>query len=167
MTTRRCTRPFRVISQVSGVLSLLNCSPGRAVYFIHLALRYAPGTRRQPDHCYSSLPCLCPAGQGQGGREPGGSLGRFPSESPGADRILTVDIRSERDEQLFQVPLISLSPASQFAKEIHSRGLTDTTIVAPDHGAVRRCQAVRAAAGLQLARHAIFREETYGSRRRA
>ncbi len=69
-------------------------------------------------------------------------------KASGFDRILTVDLHSERDEQLFQVPLISLSPASLFAKEMQSRGLADATIVAPDHGALRRCQAVRAAAGL-------------------
>jgi len=69
-------------------------------------------------------------------------------KASGIDRILTVDVHSERDEQLFQIPFISLSPASLFAKEIHSRGLTDATIVAPDNGAVRRCQAVKAAAGL-------------------
>ena len=80
-------------------------------------------------------------------------------KASGVDRILTVDIHSERDEQLFQVPLISLSPASLFAKEIHSRGLTDTTIVAPDHGAVRRCQAVRAAAGLRLADTPYFEKK--------
>ncbi len=69
-------------------------------------------------------------------------------KASGIDRILTVDVHSERDEQLFQIPLISLSPASLFAKEIHSRGLTDATLVAPDSGAVRRCQAVKAAVGL-------------------
>ena len=69
-------------------------------------------------------------------------------KASGVDRILTIDLHSERDEQLFQIPLLSLSPASLLAKEIHSRGLADATIVAPDHGAVRRCEAVRAAAGL-------------------
>ena len=71
-------------------------------------------------------------------------------KASGIDRILTVDIHSERDKQLFQVPLISLSPAGLFAQEIHSRGLTDATIVAPDNGAIRRCEAVKAAAGLPL-----------------
>jgi len=80
-------------------------------------------------------------------------------KASGVDRILTVDIHSERDEQLFQVPLISLSPASLFAKEIHGRGLTDATIVAPDHGAVRRCQAVRTAAGLPPAETPYFEKK--------
>ena len=80
-------------------------------------------------------------------------------KASGVDRILTVDIHSERDEQLIQIPLISLSPAGLFAKEIHDRGLIDATIVAPDHGAVRRCQAVRAAAGLPLADTPYFEKK--------
>lgn len=80
-------------------------------------------------------------------------------KASGVDRILTVDIHSERDEQLFQVPLISVSPVCLFAKEIHNGGLTDATIVAPDHGAVRRCQAVRAAAGLPLADTPYFEKK--------
>jgi ribose-phosphate pyrophosphokinase len=77
-------------------------------------------------------------------------------KASGVDRIVTVDLHSERDEQLLEIPLISLSPANLFAQEIHSRGLTGATIVAPDHGAVRRCQAVRAAAGLPLAETPYF-----------
>ena len=80
-------------------------------------------------------------------------------KASGVDRIITIDLHSERDERLFQVPLISLSPAGLFAKEIHSRGLTDATIVAPDHGAVRRCQAVRAAAGLPLSDTPYFEKK--------
>lgn len=80
-------------------------------------------------------------------------------KASGVDRMLTVDLHSERDEQLIQVPLNSLSPASLFAKEIHSRGLTGATVVAPDHGAVRRCQAVRAAAGLPPAETPYFEKK--------
>ncbi len=80
-------------------------------------------------------------------------------KASGVDRIITVDLHSERDEQLLQIPLISLSPASLFAKEIQSRGLADATIVAPDHGAVRRCEAVRAAAGLPLADTPYFEKK--------
>lgn len=72
-------------------------------------------------------------------------------KASGIDQILTVDIHSERDKPLFQIPLISLSPASLFAKEIHSRELTAATVVAPDSGAIRRCQAVRTAAGVPAA----------------
>jgi ribose-phosphate pyrophosphokinase len=69
-------------------------------------------------------------------------------KSSGVERILTVDVHSDLDLQLLQIPLISFSTASLFAKRIHDRGLADATIVAPDRGAVRRCDAVKAAAGL-------------------
>jgi ribose-phosphate pyrophosphokinase len=78
------------------------------------------------------------------------------------DRILTVDIHSDRDLTLLQIPVISLSTASLFAKEIHIRGLTDATIVAPDHGAVRRCQAVKSALGLPASDTPYFEKKRTG-----
>ncbi len=66
----------------------------------------------------------------------------------GIDQILTVDVHSERDKQWFPIPLISLSPANLFAVEIEKRGLLNATIVAPDRGAITRCEAVKKALGL-------------------
>lgn len=66
----------------------------------------------------------------------------------GFDRVLTVDVHSLNDERLFQVPLISLSPASIFATVLKDYRLTGATIIAPDEGAVSRCEAIRTAAGL-------------------
>ncbi|HEV2274204.1 MAG TPA: ribose-phosphate diphosphokinase [Acidobacteriaceae bacterium] len=61
----------------------------------------------------------------------------------GFDRILTVDVHSERDGALFPIPINSFSPAALIAAALREHGLADATIVAPDGGAVARCQAVR------------------------
>lgn len=66
----------------------------------------------------------------------------------GIDEILTVDVHSRRDSDLFPIPLTSLSTADLFADAIRQHGLTDAAIVAPDNGAIERCQRVMDAAGL-------------------
>ncbi len=60
----------------------------------------------------------------------------------GVDSVITVDAHSPRLKRLFPMPLISLSPAKIFADEIRRLSLSDATIVAPDKGAIRRCEAV-------------------------
>ena len=64
------------------------------------------------------------------------------------DRVITIDVHSSEDERLFAVPLISLSPARLFADVLKQYSLTQATIIAPDEGAIARCEAIRAAAGL-------------------
>jgi ribose-phosphate pyrophosphokinase len=68
----------------------------------------------------------------------------------GVDQVLTVDVHSERDRELFSLPLISLSTADLFASVIKKYGLGDATIVAPDNGAISRCEAVKNAAGMPV-----------------
>ncbi len=63
----------------------------------------------------------------------------------GVDEVVTIDVHSERDKQLFPVPLISTFPAEIFANAIRKHQLTDATIVAPDNGAIPRCKAVNKA----------------------
>lgn len=58
------------------------------------------------------------------------------------DEIITMDLHSETDRDLISVPILSLSPATAFAKEIQARNISDATFVAPDNGAVHRCEAV-------------------------
>jgi ribose-phosphate pyrophosphokinase len=70
-------------------------------------------------------------------------------EASGCDRVIAVDVHSERARRLFRVPLISLSPAQAFASAIQRLGLTQATLVAPDEGAIFRCEAVKAALGLR------------------
>ena len=63
------------------------------------------------------------------------------------DEIWVVDLHSEHDKQLFPLPLESLSPAAIFGECLRRSGLTDASFVAPDEGAIARCQAVKSAAG--------------------
>ena len=68
----------------------------------------------------------------------------------GFDQVLTVDVHSKRDSELFPLPLISLSTADLFASVIKKYRLIDATIVAPDSGAISRCEAVKNAAGMPV-----------------
>jgi ribose-phosphate pyrophosphokinase len=63
----------------------------------------------------------------------------------GVDEVVTINVHSERDKQLFPVPLISTFPAEIFANAIGRHQLSDATIVAPDNGAMPRCRAVNKA----------------------
>ncbi len=69
-------------------------------------------------------------------------------KASGCDRLITVDVHSEEAKRLFSVPVVSLSPAGVFAEAISRCYLTAATIVAPDEGAIGRCEAVQAAAGM-------------------
>jgi ribose-phosphate pyrophosphokinase len=84
--------------------------------------------------------------------KPGESLGTAwvgaLLKSSGIDQLLTVDVHSERGKQLFPIPLISLPTDGLFAEVIKKHGLVDATMVAPDNGAIGRCQAVMNAAGM-------------------
>jgi ribose-phosphate pyrophosphokinase len=86
--------------------------------------------------------------------KPGESLATAWSGSllkcSGIDQLITVDVHSERDRQLFPFPLVSVSTAELFAETISKHGLTDATIVAPDNGAIYRCEAVKRAAGMPV-----------------
>ncbi len=70
----------------------------------------------------------------------------------GFDRVLTVDVHSPDDERLFQVPssptLLSISPAAIFGAALNQYQLAGAPIISPDQGAIPRCEAIRAAAGL-------------------
>jgi ribose-phosphate pyrophosphokinase len=85
--------------------------------------------------------------------KPGESLGTAwvgtLLKSSGIDQVLTIDVHSERDKQLFPIPLISLSTDCLFAEVIKKHELVDATMVAPDNGAIDRCEAVMKAAGMQ------------------
>lgn len=69
-------------------------------------------------------------------------------KASGFDRVITIDEHSLEDERLFPIPLISLSPARLFADALKQNGLTQATIIAPDEGAIGRCEAIKTAAGL-------------------
>jgi len=77
-------------------------------------------------------------------------------KSSGIDRVLTVDVHSERDKQLFPLPLLSLATSDIFAEAMKQHRLTDATIVAPDNGAISRCEAVKKAAGMPIGNTPYF-----------
>lgn len=66
----------------------------------------------------------------------------------GLDAVITVDVHSERARRLFPIPVLSVSPAETFADALTRCGLRGATIVAPDGGAIGRCEALQRAAGL-------------------
>jgi ribose-phosphate pyrophosphokinase len=67
----------------------------------------------------------------------------------GVDAVIAIDVHSPLIHQLFPVPVASLSPAPLFAAELGKLALTDPVVVAPDEGALERCEAVRRAAGIR------------------
>lgn len=69
-------------------------------------------------------------------------------KASGYDSVITVDLHSEAARRLFPISVISLSPAGLFADAIKQHDLCDAIIVAPDEGAIPRCEAVRVAAGM-------------------
>lgn len=77
-------------------------------------------------------------------------------KASGIDNVLTVDLHSERDKRLFPVSLLSLSPAKLFAARILEMGWETATIVAPDNGALTRCEAVKSSLGVASRRIAYF-----------
>lgn len=65
----------------------------------------------------------------------------------GFDEVITVDAHSEKARQLFPIPVQSVSPAAIFAAALSRYALTEATILAPDEGAIGRCEAVLVALG--------------------
>lgn len=69
-------------------------------------------------------------------------------KASGVDKVITLDIHSLRAVDLFSVPITSLSAVDLFVDIIRSNFHT-ATIVAPDEGALGRCEEIRLAAGTQ------------------
>jgi len=67
-----------------------------------------------------------------------------------------VDVHSEKTKRLFPVQVVSLSPEALFADAIAEYGLTRATVVAPDEGAIGRCEAVRSTAGMAYGKVSYF-----------
>lgn len=95
--------------------------------------------------------------------KPGESLGMAWIGSllkgSGLDQVITVDVHSERDNELLCLPVLSLSTARIFAEVLRNQSLTDATIVAPDNGAISRCEAVKNAAGIPIGETPYFEKK--------
>jgi ribose-phosphate pyrophosphokinase len=85
--------------------------------------------------------------------DPGQSLGAAWAGdllgAAGVEEVLTLDVHSRQAAACFPMGLHSLSPARLFAEALVSRGLSDVSVVAPDEGALDRCDAVIHAAGIR------------------
>lgn len=69
-------------------------------------------------------------------------------QASGIDEVWTVDLHSGRDRELFPMPIFSLPTHELFAQAIKDHGLLGAGLVAPDNGALPRCQAVLETLGL-------------------
>jgi ribose-phosphate pyrophosphokinase len=78
------------------------------------------------------------------------------AQASGIDQVITFDVHSDRGKNLFPIPLCSLSPARVFAEALNRFGMTRATIVAPDQGAIGRCEAVKTAAGMERGKIPYF-----------
>ncbi len=67
------------------------------------------------------------------------------AQASGIDEVITLDVHSARAKKLFPIPVVSLSPAEIFADAIKRFGLMGATVVAPDEGAIGRCEALKRA----------------------
>lgn len=77
----------------------------------------------------------------------------------GVDEVLTVDVHSDRDKQLFPLLLLSISTDGLFAEALRKHQLSDATVIAPDNGAIRRCEAVKKAAGMPVGNTPYFEKK--------
>ena len=84
-------------------------------------------------------------------------------EAAGFGQVITLDVHSEIDKQLFPIPLISLETAALFGDAIRKHKLTEATIVAPDNGAMARSKAVQRAAGLPEGDIPYFEKQRIGT----
>lgn len=66
----------------------------------------------------------------------------------GVSNVITFDIHSQKASQLFTIPVISLSPIPVFVDKITAMDLQNTILVAPDQGAIKRCEELANAAGI-------------------
>jgi len=84
--------------------------------------------------------------------DPGQSLGIAWAgdllRAAGVHEVITVDVHSHRAAASLGLALRSLSPAPLFAHALARDGLDRLSVVAPDEGALERCQAVMRAAAI-------------------
>ena len=66
----------------------------------------------------------------------------------GINNIVTFDIHSQTASQIFSMPIMSLSAASVFVEKMKTMNLQNLVLVAPDEGAIERCQDLASAAGI-------------------
>jgi ribose-phosphate pyrophosphokinase len=102
-------------------------------------------------HLTALLPYLAYARQDRA--EPGESLGlAWVGEllrASGIDEVVCVDVHSRQAAEVLGLRLTSLSPAGLLAGALPGAWRSEITFVAPDEGAIERCEAVANAAGVE------------------
>jgi len=61
----------------------------------------------------------------------------------GVDKMIAIDIHSPYAQNYFKFPLVSIFPSQLLAAAILKSGWTDFSLVAPDQGAIIRCEQVK------------------------
>lgn len=84
-------------------------------------------------------------------------------KASGLDEIWTIDLHNGQDKSLFPLPLGSISPHTIFSECLGKLGLTGACFVAPDQGAIPRCEAVKSAAGIPCGSIAYFEKQRTAS----
>ncbi|HVN44840.1 MAG TPA: ribose-phosphate diphosphokinase [Steroidobacteraceae bacterium] len=79
------------------------------------------------------------------------------------DEVWSVDVHSEHDRELLPLSLESISPARVFGECLEQAGLSEAGFVAPDEGAVARCEAVQSACGKSAHGVAYFQKQRTAS----
>lgn len=132
------------------------------------------GTLRPPEHHLGEFLLLCDTLRRHGARsivavlpyfaysrqdriEGHGSLGAAwigqLLATSGATSVLTLDVHSPLAGALCPIPLTSLDAAALFVPVLEDRLVADTTLIAPDEGAIDRCRRFQAVAGLARLAH--------------
>ncbi len=136
-----------VANRVCGVLGSLAPPEAQMLWVLLLAHTLR---REGARSVVALLPYLGYARQDRA--DPGQSLGTAWAgdllRAAGVDRVITVDVHSLRAVGCLAMSLDSLSPAQLFASVLTDRWVSDVSVVAPDEGALERCEAVRRAAGI-------------------
>lgn len=66
-------------------------------------------------------------------------------ETVGINKLIAVELHSLKIKELFNIPVVHLSPLSMFAKEILEKGWDkDSTLISPDMGGIRRIKLMSA-----------------------
>lgn len=84
-------------------------------------------------------------------------IGKISTVS-GFDKIITIDIHSEKAESLIKIPIVNLSPVDLFLAQINENDLANVSIVAPDEGATKRAENFARAAG--VSRPVVYLKKT-------
>lgn len=83
-------------------------------------------------------------------------------KATGVEKIITIDVHSNKILDLYSVPVISISPVKIFAEEIKKSKLEDATLIAPDKGALARSEEIVKMLGMNDSIAYLDKQRTLG-----